>query len=220
MIARSVEKSRPPGLWAGQALHAVCFVLLLAALLWAWVSLGRPFPSFFWLAALIPVVHQIYVWLTWRFELNAKSISQSIGFGGYLIGFFALFGARFVTLFLLAWVDQGSAGLSVWLQLALTIACAVPGVYAMVSVHLYFGMQRAAGADHFDPKYRAMPLVKQGIFRFTDNGMYVYAFLLFWAIALGFNSAAALAVAAFSHAYIWVHHLATERVDMAYLYRD
>lgn len=220
MTERPDQKSRPPGLWAGQALHAVCFVLLLAALLWAWVSLGRPFPSFFWLAALIPVVHQIYVWLTWRFELNAKSISQSIGFGGYLIGFFALFGARFVTLFLLAWVDQGSAGLNLWLQLALTIACAVPGVYAMVSVHLYFGMQRAAGADHFDPKYRAMPLVKQGIFRFTDNGMYVYAFLLFWAIALGFNSAAALAVAAFSHAYIWVHHLATERVDMAYLYRD
>ena len=48
--------------------------------------------------------------------------------------------------------------------------------------------------------------------------MYVYAFLLFWAIAVGFNSSAALAVAAFSHAYIWVHFYATEKPDMDYLF--
>ena len=63
-----------------------------------------------------------------------------------------------------------------------------------------------------------MPLVNQGIFRFTSNGMYVYAFMLFWAIAIGFNSSAALAVAAFSHLYIWVHFFATEKPDMDYLY--
>ena len=48
--------------------------------------------------------------------------------------------------------------------------------------------------------------------------MTVYAFLLFWAIAIGFNSAAALVVAAFSHAYIWVHYYATEKPDMDYRY--
>jgi protein-S-isoprenylcysteine O-methyltransferase Ste14 len=79
-------------------------------------------------------------------------------------------------------------------------------------------MVRASGADHFDPKYRELPLVKEGIFRFTDNGMYIYAFLLFWAIATGFNSAAALIVAAFSHVYIWVHFYATEKPDMGFLY--
>ncbi|WP_298855301.1 methyltransferase [uncultured Ruegeria sp.] len=79
-------------------------------------------------------------------------------------------------------------------------------------------MSRAAGGEHFDESYRGMPLVKDGIFRYTDNGMYVYAFLLFWAIAIGFDSAAALVVAAFSHAYIWVHYYATEKPDMDYLY--
>ena len=90
----------------------------------------------------------------------------------------------------------------------------------MYSVSRYFGMMRAAGADHFDPRYRDLPLVKEGIFRFTNNGMYIYAFLLFWAIAVGFNSSAALAVAVFSHAYIWVHFFATEKPDMDYLYGD
>ena len=48
--------------------------------------------------------------------------------------------------------------------------------------------------------------------------MYVYAFLLFWMIAIGLDSSAALVVAAFTHAYIWVHFYATEKPDMDYLY--
>lgn len=209
----------PPSLWAGQLLHFICLVVLLAVLWLIWLWLNTPFPSVFWLAAFTPVAHQIYVWLTWRLELNFNSISRTLGFKGYVAGFFLLFGGRFLTLLLLAWLDRGSAGLSLPWTVILTLACALPGLYAMYSVNRYFGMTRAAGADHFDAKYRAMPLVNKGIFRFTNNGMYVYAFLLFWAIAFGFNSSAALAVAAFSHAYIWVHHFATERIDMAYLYR-
>ena len=102
----------------------------------------------------------------------------------------------------------------------MTLILLLPGLYAMYSVREYFGMSRAAGGDHFDVRYRAMPLVKDGIFRYTDDGMYIYAFLLFWAIAVGFNSTAALVVAAFSHAYIWVHFFATEKPDMDYLYAN
>ena len=87
-----------------------------------------------------------------------------------------------------------------------------------VSVQRQFGMQRAAGADHFDSRYREMPLVEKGIFRFTSNGMYLFGFFLFWAVAVGFNSAAALVVAAFSHLYIWVHFYATEKPDMEFIY--
>jgi len=48
--------------------------------------------------------------------------------------------------------------------------------------------------------------------------MYVFAFLLFWALGVGCDSSAALLVAAFSHAYIWVHFHATEKPDMRFLY--
>lgn len=220
MSMGSEHTDNPPGLFEGQVLHGVCLIALLALLWLCWKWLGEPHPIVFWVAAFTPVAHQIYVWLTWRFELNFKSISRLLGFRGYVVGFFILFGGRFLFLFWLAWLDRGSAGFDPMLQFGLTIICAVPGLYAMYSVQRYFGMKRAAGADHFDAAYRNMPLVKKGIFRFTSNGMYVYAFLLFWAIAFGFNSIAAIAVAAFSHAYIWVHHFATERIDMAYLYRD
>ncbi|MCR9276769.1 MAG: phosphatidylethanolamine N-methyltransferase family protein [Pseudomonadaceae bacterium] len=210
--------TQPPGLWKGQLLHVASLLTLLPLLAAIWVQLGEPYPRLFWLAVAVPVCHQIFVWLAWRVELNGNATSRLLGFHGYLAVFFTLFGARFISLIALGWVDRGSLQLNLSLQIFLVMALALPGLYAMYSVRRYFGMARAAGADHFNERYRAMPLVSAGIFRFTSNGMYLYAFLLFWAIAIGFDSANALAVAAFSHAYIWVHYFATEKPDMEYLY--
>jgi hypothetical protein len=208
----------PPSLWGGQSLHVTCAILLFAMTWLVWEYLGKPFPKMFWIAILSPVIHQIFVWLAWRTELRSSAISKTIGFQMYVVIFFILFGGRFISLVALAWLDRGSLNLQFLPQIIVTILLALPGLYAMYSVKRYFGMVRASGADHFDPKYRELPLVKEGIFRFTDNGMYIYAFLLFWAIATGFNSAAALIVAAFSHVYIWVHFYATEKPDMGFLY--
>jgi protein-S-isoprenylcysteine O-methyltransferase Ste14 len=143
---------------------------------------------------------------------------QDIGFRGYLVGFFLLFTGRFLSLIAIAWLDRGSLGLQLLPQILLSVILSLLGVYAMYSVIRYFGFERAAGADHFDPKYRTLPLVKEGIYRFTNNGMYLFAFLLFWAVALAFNSTAGMIAAAFSHAYIWIHFYATEKPDMAFLY--
>lgn len=208
----------PPTIWAGQGLHFACLGPLLALAWVAWKYLGKPFPVAFWSAIASPVVHQVFVWLAWRFELRSSATTKSIGFGAYLVLFFLLFGSRFVFLLALAWMDRGSLKFQIFPQTVVITILFLPGIYTMYSVKRYFGLIRAAGADHFDPTYRNIPLVKKGIFRFTRNGMYVYAFLLFWAIAVGFNSVAALTLAAFSHAYIWVHFYATEKPDMDYLY--
>jgi len=166
----------------------------------------------------MPVLHQIFVWIAWRLELRSSTISKTIGFRVFFVIFFILFGARFMSLGLLAWLDRGSLNMSEVPRLFITIILAVPGLYAIYSVRRYFGLARAAGADHFEDRYRKIPLVKKGIFRFTSNGMYIYAFLSFWAIAVGFNSSAALLIAGFSHLYIWIHYFATERPDMDYIY--
>jgi hypothetical protein len=208
----------PLSIWTGQGLHAVGLVLLLAVVGTIWTYLGEPLPGIFWIAVSFPILHQVFVWIAWRFELLSSATSNTIGFNGYVASFFLLFGGRFLSLFALAWMDRGSLQLQVLPRIVVTTILAVLGIYAMYSVMRYFGMERAAGADHFDPRYRSMPLVRKGIFRFTDNGMYLYAFGLFWAIAVGFNSSAALTVAAFSQAYIWVHFYATEKPDMDFIY--
>ena len=208
----------PPGIWVGQSLHFGSATALLALVWGAWEYLGEPFPAAFWIAIAFPVMHQIYVWLAWRLELRSSATSKAIGFRGYLVCFFLLFGSRFISLLALAWMDRGSLKLDVLPRTIVTTLLVALGTYAAYSVKRYFGMARAAGADHFDPRYRELPLVREGIFRFTSNGMYIYGFLLFWAIAVGFNSTAALTVAAFSHAYIGVHFYATEKSDMDFLY--
>lgn len=207
-------------LWTGQILHWCSLAALLGMIWGAWQWAGEPSPALFWTAVGVPVVHQMFVWICWRTVLVALRPVPSYVFPLYLVGFFALFFGRFVSLAALAWVDAGSLNLPMALRVSVAGLLAVPGLYAGYSVVRYFGLARAAGADHFFEHYQSMPLVQQGIFRYTSNGMYVYAFLLFWAIAVGGNSLAAMIVAGFSHAYIWVHYCATEKPDMDYLYAD
>lgn len=211
---------RAPGLWLGQPLHFGALAALLVLTWSAWSRLGEPVPVTFWVAVAFPVAHQVFVWLAWRLELRSGATSKALGFPAYLVAFFALFGGRFVSLAAVAWLDRGSLGLPSLPHALLTVALLLPGLFAMYSVMRYFGLARASGADHLDARYRDLPLVKQGIFRFTNNGMYLYAFLLFWALAIGASSSAALVVAAFSHAYIWVHYWATERPDMRFIYDE
>jgi len=214
----SLPTKKPPGIWSGQALHFVGLTILLDLVVTAWRFQGEPFPLAFGTAAVCPILHQVFVWLAWRFELRSSATSKAIGFRGYLACFYLLFASRFVSLIALAWLDRGSLKLDIVPQAVVATILFTLGLYAGYSVNRYFGFVRAAGVDHFDPRYRELPLVKDGIFRFTSNGMYIYAFLLFWAIAVSCNSSAALTIAAFSHAYIWVHFYATEKPDMDFLY--
>jgi len=212
------SEKRDISFWHGQFMHAISLLLLLVLAWLCWQIIGTPVPTLFWLAITVPVAHQIFVWLAWRSELKYSLVSARLGFKFFLLIFFALFLARFVSLGYLAWADRGSVGLGINISVLLAILLLIPGLYAMYSVRTYFGLARAAGADHFYETYRSMPLVKEGIFRYTSNGMYLYAFLLFWAIAVGFGSSSALIVALFSHIYIWVHYYCTERPDMEYIY--
>ena len=72
--------------------------------------------------------------------------------------------------------------------------------------------------DHFRQRYREMPLVREGAFKYSANAMYALAFLLFWGIGLLTGSRAVLAAALFQHAYIWVHMYCTEDPDMRVIY--
>ncbi|WP_119010722.1 methyltransferase [Vibrio superstes] len=210
--------SSSPTLWYKQTPHFVSLFVLLLISYFTWFRLGQPAPIAFWTAFSIPALHQIFVWLAWRLELQSSLVSKTLGFRAYLVIFFVLFVGRFLSLFLLAYLDRGTLGLNSSVQIAVTVICLCLSLYAIYSVRRYFGMARAAGADHFELSYRSLPMVNQGIFKYSSNSMYVYAFLLVWAIAIGLNSSAALIIAAYSHIYIWVHYYCTEKPDMDFIY--
>jgi protein-S-isoprenylcysteine O-methyltransferase Ste14 len=186
--------------------------------LWGWDTL-----TWFWLAAGIPVAHQGYVWLCWRIELHLKGLSRLLGdraFWLFAAGFALLGLSRVAAVVILAVANRGSLAAPDWVGQGLALPALAPALYLFYSVHRYFGFKRALGADHFDLRYRSMPLVREGIFRYTSNGMYVYGFLILWVPGLWFGSSAAVAIALFNHLYIWVHYYATEKPDMERIYGD
>ena len=177
--------------------------------------------TWFWIAITIPILHQIYVWLIWRFELYQNTFSSRYGvtksFKLYTIGFSILFGSRLIFIIILAESNQNSLILNPFLAYLLILIISPLIIYLFYSVKKYFTIERAYGIDHFDKNYNE-PKEKRGIFRFTDNGMYIFGLMILYLPGLLLFSSAALAVALFNHVYIWVHYFCTERPDMMVIY--
>ena len=179
--------------------------------------LGISALSWFMIAMSVPIIHQAYVWICWRSELCWQSISKTIGFKAYAIIFFILGLSRFSAI-VLCFVDYGSLykpGIFAWI---ISIILFIPGVYTMYSVKKYFGFLRAAGADHFDPKYRDMPFEKRGIFKWSPNAMYVFAIGIPFAFAVATGSQSMFVVATYTYISVWLHYFCTEREDFKIIY--
>ena len=173
--------------------------------------------GWFMIAMSIPIIHQAYVWACWRSELCWKTISKTIGFKAYAIIFFILGLSRFSAI-VLCFVDYGSLykpGILAWV---ISIIFFIPGIYTMYSVKKYFGFLRAAGADHFDPKYRDMPFEKRGIFKWSPNAMYVFAIGIPFAFAVATGSQSMFIVAIYTYISIWLHYFCTEKEDFKVIY--
>lgn len=178
--------------------------------------------TWLWIAVAVPVLHQVIVALLWRTELYHNKMTEWFGdraFPAFKVIFTILFVGRPITLILLGISNANTLDLNPTLAYILAGILFIPFAYTMYSVFHYFGVNRAYGEDHFRPGlYKDKPFVKQGMFKFTDNAMYKFGFLILWAIALVFLSKAALLAAAFSHLYIWVHFYFTELPDIKRIY--
>jgi hypothetical protein len=179
--------------------------------------------TWFWLAIAIPIVHQVYVWLIWRFELYQRSFTKRYGlkrsFNVYAVGFSILFVSRLISIIILAYSNKDTLNVSPMLAYALAALITPLVIYLFYSVKKYFTIERAYGIDHFDKHY-SEPYVKNGIFKYTENGMYVFGLMILYLPGLLFLSKAAIVAALFNHAYIWVHYYFTERPDMQEIYGE
>ena len=173
----------------------------------------------FKIAMSIPLIHQVYVWISWRSELCWKLVTKTIGFNGYLIFFFILIISR-LSAIVLCFVDYGSLYTPGWFAWILATLIFIPGAYTMYSVKKYFGFLRAAGADHFDKKYRDMPFEKRVIFKWTPNAMYVFAIAIPFAFATVSGSESMFIVSIYTYISIWLHYFCTEKEDFKVIYSE
>ena len=173
--------------------------------------------GWFMTAMFIPLIHQTYVWICWRSELCWKTISNTIGFKGYIILFFILIISR-LSAIVLCFLDYGSLYTPGWFSWILAIIVFIPGAYTIYSVKKYFGFFRAAGADHFDPKYREVPFEKRGIFKWTPNAMYIFGIAIPFAFAIATGSQSMFIVSIYTYISIWLHYFCTEKEDFKIIY--
>ncbi|MBT8305330.1 MAG: hypothetical protein KJN85_00180 [Maribacter sp.] len=186
--------------------------------------LGVNTSTWFLLAILSPILHQIYVLVCWRMELYYNSISKLFGVKGfkiYKIGFAILILSRILTIIVLAASSADTLNINVVFAYTMAGIIFIPSVYLFYSVKKHFGFDRAFGIDHFNPEeFENKPFVRKGIFKYTANGMYIYGFLILWIPGLLFLSKAALILALFNHIYIWVHYYFTELPDIKIIYKN
>ncbi len=215
-------------IFRGQAQHVMIAILLvvgasawlrdegagflgISALNWAYLTIG------------LIVAHQVIVALVFRLQLHLNLMVRL--FGGKALKlwgmvFLPILAARPLLLLATGLASIGTLEGNRMVQITAGTALLIPAAWGMHSVLKYFTIPRALGGDHFHDRYANMPLVDQGLFKYFENGMYSVVFLGFWAIALLTGSWNALALALFSHAYIWVHMYCTEAPDMRIIYRD
>jgi hypothetical protein len=215
-------------LFKRQGLHVLA-LFILVPVAWALAAptlgdgswRGVPDTSWFWLGIALPVVHQFLAVLVWRSQLGWGTFTRLFAEKDLLVWgvlFMPLLVARPLSVVAVAMANRGSLALAPPIAFALGAVLLMPALYTFYSVARYFGIARALGGDHFRTRYREMPLVTEGAFGWTGHAMYALGFLVLWAIALFAGSHAALVVALFQHAYIWVHFYCTEKPDMELIY--
>ena len=180
--------------------------------------------AWFLITLLVPILHQLYVLVFWRLELHYNLVSKNLGekaFGLYKAGFTVLILARPVSIICLAIANAWTLKIDPVLSYVLSTVLLLPAIYLAYSIKKYFGINRAFGIDHFEPdKLKDVPMVREGIFKYSGNAMYVFGFMALWVPGILFQSKAALLLALFSHLYIWVHFYFTELPDMKIIYGD
>lgn len=176
----------------------------------------------FWFAITIPILHQMYVFIVWRFEfytsIFTKKLGLEKGFKIYSIGFLVLFVLRLITIIFLAYSNKSTMHINPVYAYIIAIIITPFVIYLFYSVKKYFTFERALGIDHFDKEY-SVPYVKKGIFKYTKNGMYIYGLMILYLPGLLMLSKSAIIVAFFNHLYIWVHYYTLELPDMKTIYK-
>jgi hypothetical protein len=220
-----INKRVPRGFFFYRQFQHFLILVLLAVATWFFIQpafdggmyLGVTDRTWAMLSIGLVVAHQVLGWLVFRGQICFSAFTRIFGKADLTVWgilFFPLLIARPLVLLAAGLADPGSLGGPRSLHVVIGGIILAPAFYTFWSVVRYFGFERALGGDHFRMKYRHMPMVREGVFKYTSNAMYTFVLLSFWAIALFCGSRVALGLAAFQHAYIWVHMYTVEKPDL------
>ncbi len=223
------DPASPKHFYKGQFLHLVLYILLIGGSIglvnWGYLGeqslLGIRGTALFSISLFMAPLHHFYVWFFWRSELCYKNISPLFGGNGFRIyslgfGFIAI--ARVLSVLLVGIVDYKTMPLNPVVFWPIVAVLSLPMLYTLYSVRKYFGYNRTVGGDHFFQKYREMPLVRKGIFRYSSNAMYKFGILVLPLVGLVCESESSFLLGMYHYLAGWAHYHCTEKPDMQLIY--
>jgi Phospholipid methyltransferase len=213
-----------------QGWHSLAYVVIGAALLLAAWHLpgahgrGRYGVSAFeWVVFswILAGLHQGSIAAAWRLELHHGLVSAYLGKrGGFLVHrivYVLTGGLRLLAVIPISLTTAHTLAVPPWVSIPL-LAISMPfTVWGLWCALAYFGLDRAAGVDHFDPA-RRQGFEQRGLYNYIGNVMYTVVLLMLYHPGLVFQSALGLVVAAAHHAFVWVHYWCTEKPDLREIY--
>ena len=211
-------------LWERQHIHlGSALVLITAAYNYLCNNKNQSYQPLILAALSMSIAHQLQVVICWRLELYHQLLTKLFGstkraFLFHEILFFLLFGGRMVSFGLLARKDANSIEMNANIRVLLLAFCASCAITVLYCVLRYFGIDRAAGSDHFFQGVRKMPMVNEGIFKYMSNAMYKIGVLMWFVPGIYFESKCAIVAALVHYVLVWVHYYCTEIPDLRYMH--
>ena len=215
----------------GQGYHLAAYIVLGAVLYLAVILLpqghsvrwGLSTAEWIALSWVLAGIHQAWIAFFWRAELYLGKISAwfgSAGFGYYKTGYVVFGLARLLCVIPISRSSAHTDAIPPLVSVTLIVLTTPLILWVAYSFAFYFGFDRAAGADHFDPAYRDKPMETRGAFRYFRNPAYTLGLLLLYHPGLFWHSSLGLVAAAVHHAFVWVAYFCSEKPDLEAIYGD
>ncbi|MFO7952985.1 MAG: hypothetical protein R6U91_09325 [Bacillota bacterium] len=212
--------------------------LVLLALLLALTNAGLNFyPNFFfgefrgisttswlWIGVLTAILHQGYMVIVLRTELETRWLSTNaprLGYLAYMSDYTILVVLRVATIFASGIANREVLAISDPNRLLFIVVLAVPCLWVLYLLARDGNFKQLAGEDYFKPEQDSedYDYARENIFRSTAITVYSLGPMALYIPGIVFASPAALLLALFNHLYIWVHHFCTELPDREHFYK-
>ena len=182
---------------------------------------GLSAETWLWIGIIAAILHQLYVMIIWRVQLETQWLTANlprIGYIAYLVDYTMMLIARIGAIVLVALANRETLFIPAAARWTTALILAIPFAWLVHSIIKYYGFKRMAGAEHFELSSRDTGWAGQGIFKYVPNAIYVFGPLAFYIPGFLLASPASLLLALFNHLYLWIHYFCTELPNLRRIY--
>ncbi len=179
--------------------------------------------SWLWAGVLAAILHQFYIVVVLRSELETRWITTNaprLGYLAYMADYSILMVLRVAIIIASGLANKEVLTITAANRLLFIAVLAIPFLWTLYLLARSGNFKQVAGEDYFKPEQDSESnQALENKIRSTAVAVYALGALGLYIPGIIFASPAALLLALFNHLYLWVHHFCTELPDREHLYK-